>query len=135
MRLAELKAERSRHSLVGPIILTAAGFSAALVFAAVAASDTSDDPDDDFSPATGTSLDDDEDHRGAVIAGSVLAVLSAGVGVGGLVWLLRRKKARKAHDGEIEQLKLRQEQLRLQGVSYSFAVDPVGGRLLLRARF
>jgi hypothetical protein len=138
-RLADLKAERKRHGLVGPIILTAGGFGAAAVFgltAIAAAADSGDDcydfDDDDFSSSC-SNLDDDDD--GLVVTSSVLAVIGAGVGVGGLIWLLRRSKARKANDPEIESLKLRQEQLRMQGVSYSFAVDPVGGRLILRGRF
>ncbi len=140
-RLADLKAERKRHSLVGPIILTSVGFGAALVFAVTALSAASDSGCDDYDDWDDDDLDFDscdtvdDVNEGLVVTSSVLSVIGAGVGVGGLIWLLRRSKARKANDPEIEQLKLRQEQLRMQGVSYSFAVDPVGGRLILRGRF
>jgi hypothetical protein len=138
-RIAALKAERSQHSLVGPIVLTSVGFAVGFtgLLIATGAADDGDSGSDFDDDGFDDDFDDnaDEVNDTLLITGAVIAVAGAGVGTGGLIWLFRRLKARKANQPEIEALKARQEQLRMQGVSYSFSVDPMGGRLLLRGRF
>jgi hypothetical protein len=140
LQLAELRAERRRYGLVGPLVLLGAGTVSSAIFVAVALAarsnaETLDDGGialvDEDGDGDWDDVADEEDYRETARLAGGLAVVGAGVAVGGGVWLWLRLKKRNAHKDEIEQLEARQRQLSRFGVS----IDPIARSFALRASF
>jgi hypothetical protein len=128
-RLADLKAQRP--GITGPIVLTAIGAAGMFIFtiAAIDLATGSEDHVDDY----GNDVSGTHSTGGARVCGG-LAVVSAGVTAGGLVWLFRRLKARRSSGPEYDELRSRERDLRSR-LKYSFAVDPGQHMLLMRGSF
>jgi hypothetical protein len=116
-RYAALEVERRRTSYVGPISLTAVGFSLSGYLVGIGFDVKSDAQADGEGP-------DDE------VAASlwVMSALSLGVGVGGAFWLAKRVKKRTAVDRELREIES-------QRLTLTYGIDPASRRLWLGGRF
>lgn len=149
-RIAQLRRGQQQHSIVGPIIMTAAGYSFTVVLGALALVNASiardinkghcgDDEPYDFDSACDFNNDGDVDHhdeadarRLARILGGV-SLIGAGLGITGTVLLVRRLAKRRAFAPELRELGVRRgqllQQLRYGGVFTSNALQlNVSGR-------
>jgi hypothetical protein len=150
IRIAQLKQSQKQHSIVGPTIMTAAGYTVMLVFGAIALSDWAIaenvqhgdcqggvydyDPACDVNDDGYIDKDDEDTARTLARTFGALSIVGTGLGITGTVLLVKRLAKRREFAPELRELGLRRGQL-LQQLRYGGAYSQRGMQLTLSARF
>jgi hypothetical protein len=141
--LARLQEARSRAGIVGPVALTAAGFSTAIGFSALAVAsfaiaeniaDGAWDHDYDLNDDGDVDEQDEDDARRMARISAGVASAGLAAGIGGTVWLARRLSQRNRYNPDIRSLKEQRRQLLYQ-LRYGANLDSGGAGLQVSGRF
>jgi hypothetical protein len=127
-RLTQLQELRRQHSIGGPITALAGGFGGTILSMLIVATAVEEI---DRQRAFGESI---RQPRNVAIAFGAVALVSAGVGVAGVLWLRTRQRVRKANDPEIRELRTRREEIRQQ-LRYQVYYAPQGPQASLTLAF